>query len=229
MAAKKKKQTEKESQQQPQAEMQAAQAAKPAEDQPKNFNYQLPDDDIIHTEALNPESLNQMPESEEAQAVDGAQEDVQDDPQGDLDVNPQMIAALNQKITALEQQLEEQKDRMLRLAAEAENIRRRATKEKEDAQKYGITNFAKDLLGVADSLGRAADALNDEAVAAQENLKPLQEGVKMTDTMLQDCLARHKITKVSGVGSKFSYDHHQAMQQVDSQTHESNTIIQVLQ
>ncbi|MFK7866826.1 MAG: nucleotide exchange factor GrpE, partial [Alphaproteobacteria bacterium] len=46
---------------------------------------------------------------------------------------------------------------------------------------------------------------------------------------LQDCLARHKITKVSGVGSKFSYDHHQAMQQVDSQTHESNTIIQVLQ
>src|SRR6516164_1687002 len=76
------------------------------------------------------------------------------------------------RIVALEAELAEHKDRLLRALAETENTRRRAQREREDAAKYAISGFAKDLLSAADNLRRALDSL-PEATAGDERTRNL--------------------------------------------------------
>src|ERR1700689_2144557 len=68
------------------------------------------------------------------------------------------------RIAALEAELAEAKDKLLRALAETENTRRRAQREREDVQRYAAANFAKDVLTVADNLRRAIEAASGEAV-----------------------------------------------------------------
>src|SRR5919204_6752049 len=68
------------------------------------------------------------------------------------------------RLTALEAELADQKDRLLRALAETENVRRRAQREREDASKYAVSGFAKDLLTAADNLRRALDSFPEAAV-----------------------------------------------------------------
>ncbi len=185
----------------------------PKKETAENFDYALPQDDIIHTESFDLKGEDTQISEEEAQAIDP---------------NTQIVE-LQTEIDSLNQQLEEQKDRMLRLAAEAENIKRRADKEKADSQKYAISNFAKDMVEVADNLTRALSAIPEGELASDNPLKSVIEGVEMTNNQLQECFARVEIKKVSGVGSKFSYDEHQAVSHVEHADHESGTIIEVFQ
>src|SRR5262245_12367407 len=92
------------------------------------------------------------------------------------------IAAL---VEALSKEAAEHKDRHLRTLAEMENLRRRTDREVADSRIYGVTNFARDILGVADNMARSVSALTAELSSkADEGVKALLEGVELTEREL---------------------------------------------
>ena len=119
-------------------------------------------------------------------------------------------------------------DQLLRALAEAENMRRRSQREIEDARKYAVANFARDVLTVADNLRRALDAVPEDA-AASEALKALSEGVGLTERELLAMMERHGIRKVNPMGEKFDPNLHQAMFEADTPGADPGTVIEVAQ
>jgi molecular chaperone GrpE len=131
------------------------------------------------------------------------------------------------RLAALESELAETKDRLLRALAETENVRRRTERERSDASKYGAANFAKDLLSVADNLRRALDAAGDDQ--GDERMKGLLQGVAATERELLAAFERHGIRRVDPAGERFDHNLHQAMFEVESTGQPPGTIVQVLQ
>jgi molecular chaperone GrpE len=129
-----------------------------------------------------------------------------------------VIRERDEEITSL-------KDRLLRAAAETENVRRRLEREKVDASSYAMTGFARDLLGVADNLRRAISALPAEA----PGFEAVKTGIEATEREMTSVLARHGITRVVTDGAKLDPNRHQAMLEVDSEHHEPGAIVAELQ
>lgn len=122
------------------------------------------------------------------------------------------------------------KDQLLRALAEAENTRRRAQKECEDAKKYAITSFARELLVVADNLRRALDAIQGEKVEdLPTDLKSLVEGVEITEKELLAIFEKHKVKKISPKGKPFDHEYHHAMFEVETNEHPAGTVVEVMQ
>ena len=118
------------------------------------------------------------------------------------------------RAAALEAEIADLNDKILRLAAELENTRRRADKEKADASRYAIAAFARDLLIVADTFERALDnAPADDGAANAESVSGFVTGVKMTERALAAALERHGVRKIDPMGEKFDPNLHQAVAQ----------------
>ncbi len=132
-------------------------------------------------------------------------------------------------VAKLEADLAEFRDKHLRALAEIENVRRRGEKEKADALKYAATNFAKDILGVADNLRRAIEAVPEEAAESDGAIKTLIEGVEMTERELLSIFERHGIKRIEADGAKFDHNLHQAMMEVPDSGQPAGTVVQVLQ
>jgi len=132
-------------------------------------------------------------------------------------------------VAKLEADLAEFRDKHLRALAEIENVRRRGEKEKADALKYAATNFAKDILAVADNLRRAIDAVPDEAAESDGAIKTLIEGVQLTERELLAIFERHGIKPIAADGEKFDHNLHQAMFEVPDTGKPAGTVVQVLQ
>lgn len=131
----------------------------------------------------------------------------------------------------LEAELAEARDRALRALAELENLRKRTERELERTRKFGVANFAGDLLGVADNLRRALDAA---AIAkmpnhADEPVRSLVEGVQMTEAGLLSAFEKHGVRRIEPLGEAFDYNFHQAMFEVEDAGLEPGTVAQVLQ
>lgn len=124
----------------------------------------------------------------------------------------------------------ELKEKLLRALADMENLRRRGQREREDATKYAMTNFARDLLTVADNLRRALDSVSDEAPAEPaDGLASLTEGIEMTERELMNLFERYDILRVEPVGEKFDPNFHQAIFEVPNSGQVAGTVIQVMQ
>lgn len=121
------------------------------------------------------------------------------------------------------------KDQLLRALAETENLRRRAQREREDATKYAATAFARDILPVADNLGRALAAIPAGAAEQDPALNALQEGVAATERQLLAAFERHAIRRIDPMGERFDSNLHQAMFEVPGTGQPAGTIVQVLQ
>jgi molecular chaperone GrpE len=121
------------------------------------------------------------------------------------------------------------KDQLLRTMADMENLRRRAQREKEDAARFGISGFARDLLAVADNLRRALEAVAPEALAGDEALKSLVTGVEMTERELLGAFEKHGLKRVDPLGQKFDSNLHQAMFEVPGTGQPHGTVVQVMQ
>lgn len=121
------------------------------------------------------------------------------------------------------------KDQLLRALAETENTRRRAERDREDAGKYAVTNFARDMLTVADNLRRAIDAVPADAKTGNTALATLMEGVELTDRQLQSMLEKHGIARINPMDQAFDPNLHQAMFEVPGTGKPSGTVVQVLQ
>lgn len=117
------------------------------------------------------------------------------------------------------------KDRLLRAAAETENVRRRLEREKTDASTYAVTGFARDILGVADNLARAVAALPADA----PGFDAVKTGIAATERELTTVLGRHGVTRVVTDGAKLDPNKHQAMLEVETDAHEPGAIVAELQ
>jgi len=121
------------------------------------------------------------------------------------------------------------KDQLLRALAETENLRRRAQREREDAVKYAATGFAREMLPVADNLGRALAAIPAGAADHDPALKALQEGVAATERQLLAGFERAGIKRIDPMGERFDSNLHQAMFEVPGTGRPAGTVVQVLQ
>jgi len=120
-------------------------------------------------------------------------------------------------VETVEAELTAMKDQMLRALAETENARRRAEREAAEGRIYAIDRFARDLLSVADNLGRALTAVTpQQRAAADEAVRTLLDGVAMTETALMDVFARHGLRRVGTKGDRFDPNLHQAVAQIPS-------------
>ena len=120
-------------------------------------------------------------------------------------------------------------DKLLRALAETENLRRRARKEREDTANYAVASFARDLLSVADNLGRALGALPETLDETGDVLSGFIEGVRLTERELANVMERHGIEKVAPTGEKFDPNRHEAMFEIPTGAAAPGTVVQVVE
>ena len=134
-----------------------------------------------------------------------------------------LIEALNAENTSL-------KDKALRTLADMENLRRRTEKEIADSRLYAVTNFARDILSVADNVRRGLESVPaDFAAAADGPFKALIEGIELTERDLLKTLERHGVKKLEPKGERFDPNRHQAMFEVPDESVPHGTVTQVVQ
>lgn len=128
------------------------------------------------------------------------------------------------KIAQLEAELADMKGKWMRAVAEEQNVRRRAEKEKQDALKYGVTNFAREMVSVADNLRRAMES-------APEELKDTDviKGVEMTERELQSAFKKAGINRIEALGQPFDHNLHQAMYEIQDPSQPAGLVGQVMQ
>lgn len=135
--------------------------------------------------------------------------------QGDEESDAAADRELIQLIDEKDAQIAELNDRFLRLAAELENTRRRADREKNDAGKYAITELARDLVTVADNFDRALRVIPDDTtVIPADAAEGLITGLRMTEKELLSVLQRYNVHRISPAGERFDPNLHQAVAQV---------------
>jgi len=132
------------------------------------------------------------------------------------------------RLAAVDAELADTKDRLLRALAEAENVRRRFQREREDAQKYAISGFAKDLLSTVDNLRRALDAV-PEGEVTDPRTRSLLDGVAATERELVAAFERHGLRRIDPQGERFDHNFHQAIFEVERPGAPAGTVIEVLQ
>ena len=130
------------------------------------------------------------------------------------------------EIEAIVAERDEYRDRFMRALADAENARKRADKDRRDAEQYGGTRLARDLLPVYDALSRALDTAGDDQRAAAA---ALIEGVELTLRELKNVFTKHGITVITPeLGEKFDPQRHEAMFEAPVPGTIAGSIIQVM-
>lgn len=137
-------------------------------------------------------------------------------------------SSVEERLVQLESELGEVKDRMLRALADAENTRRRAQREREETQKYAVTEFARDLLGTADNLRRALESLPESEVR-DERTRSLLTGVEATERQLLSVFESRGIRRFDPKGERFDHNRHQAVFEVATDEARPGTVVEVLQ
>jgi molecular chaperone GrpE len=129
---------------------------------------------------------------------------------------------------ALQAELAEAKAATLYAQAETQNVRRRLEKDAQDARAYAATGFARDILSVADNLGRALDVI-PAAMREDEASKSLIVGLEATQRELDAVFTRNGITRIESVGQSLDPNRHQAMMEIPSADAAPGTIVQEMQ
>jgi molecular chaperone GrpE len=137
----------------------------------------------------------------------------------------ELEAGLPARVLALEEQLVAAQDQALRVAADLQNVRRRADQDVEKAHKFALERFANDLLPVVDSLERGLELTSPD----DEAIKSVREGLELTLKLFQDTLKRYQLEAVDPHGEPFNAEHHQAMAMQESAAVEPNTVLKVFQ
>jgi molecular chaperone GrpE len=166
---------------------------------------------------------NDNPAAEELQpenTEDLGPEQAETGDEGDTPSLAEALEAANEQIAAL-------KDQALRGQADAENARRRAARDVENAHKFALEKFVGELLPVLDSLEKAIESA--ESSADGEAAAPIAEGVQLSMKLFLDVLAKAGITQVDPTGEPFDPQHHEAMAMVPNPDLEPNSVMEVMQ
>ncbi|OGQ83084.1 MAG: nucleotide exchange factor GrpE [Deltaproteobacteria bacterium RIFCSPLOWO2_12_FULL_60_19] len=128
---------------------------------------------------------------------------------------------LREQLLAKEFEAKENYDRLLRLAAEFENFKKRAAREKTDAIRYANESLLKDLLPILDNLERAL-----EHAKGGGNGNPLLDGIELVLKSFLELLEKHGVTQISAVGELFDPGKHDALAQIETSEHRPNTVVE---
>ncbi len=172
---------------------------------------------------LAPESLKEGAPSEtvSSEAQEGATPESDSSPEGQMDY-PAVIETLRAE-------LDQAKDQMMRALAEAENTRARAKKDREEASKFAISGFAKDLLSVSDNLRRGLDSVPNDLIESDVRIKNLLDGLEATDRELLKSFEKSGIKKLDPTGETFDPNFHEVMFEAPGTGNPAGTIIEVLE
>jgi molecular chaperone GrpE len=133
------------------------------------------------------------------------------------------------RVAELEAEVARLKSEVLYARADTENTRRRLEQQAEDRGKYAVSQFAKDVLSVADNLRRALDAVPPAAREGNDIANTLTIGVEMTERELVTTLERYGIRQVQAMGARFDPNLHQAMMEMEDTTQPEGTVVMVMQ
>ena len=149
-------------------------------------------------------------------------------PETDLDIpsKPESAADWQRLVEQLQAEKTDLQDKQLRALAEAQNVRRRAQQDIEKERKFGIERFARDVLSVADNIGRALSALPADLETLDPALRNVVVGVQATERELKSVLERHGVTRVEALGKPFNAEFHQAMMEIEDPSVPSGTVVQ---
>lgn len=184
------------------------------------------EDNISNVENINTEINNIVEESistenaEETVSIENSDNNSGDDIQSD---DPATI------ISNHEAEIKKLEDQLLRTLAEMQNLRQRTEKDVSEARKYGVTNFARDMIGVYENLTRAEESVSEEDLEQNSLLKSVMEGVKLTQSELLKSFENQQIKSINPIGEKFNHNFHQAVVRIPDNNSEPNTVIQVMQ
>lgn len=140
------------------------------------------------------------------------------------DLTDGSLAALEKTLEDAKSKAEENWALYLSAKAEADNIRKRASRDVENAHKYALDKFVPELLAVKDSLEMGLKAAKDS-----NEIEKFIEGNNLTLKLFDDTLAKFNVSEVNPVGETFNPDLHQAMTMIASPEHPANTVIDVIQ
>ena len=172
-------------------------------------------------------------DQEENQSTNGQQNSAE---QHDIDEIPgaaeaQMAAGnfgqLDAEVEAVDEQLAEAKDQLLRSIAEMENVRRRAQRDVENAHKFAVEKLLADLFPVVDSMEKAIETAENSEPG--EGTKAIVEGVSLSLKLFVDTLAKAGVEQIDPLGQPFDPQLHEAMAMVPNPDAEPNTVMDVMQ
>jgi len=124
----------------------------------------------------------------------------------------------------------ELKDKLLRVLAEMENLRRRTEREVAEARAFGVTSFARDMLIVADNLRRAlASVAESQGEQAESPCKALAEGIEVTERDFLSRLGKYGVKKLDPLGTKFDPNQHEALFEVPDESAPTGTVVQIVE
>ena len=172
---------------------------------------------------MSEENNNKLEEQDLENPTLEKEEQVSEEPkdQEEAEISPEdLIEKLNEEITSL-------KDQRLRAIAELENFRKRAEKDQSDALKYGISNFAKEIINIRDNIERAQSSISDEA-KNNEAIKSVIEGIDLIAQSVVSTFEKIGIKKIDSLNEKFDHNLHQAMMEIENDELDPGTIVQEL-
>ena len=172
---------------------------------------------------MSEENNNKLEEQDLENPTLEKEEQVSEEPkdQEEAEISPEdLIEKLNEEITDL-------KDQRLRAIAELENFRKRAEKDQSDALKYGISNFAKEIINIRDNIERAQSSISDEA-KNNEAIKSVIEGIDLIAQSVVSTFEKIGIKKIDSLNEKFDHNLHQAMMEIENDELDPGTIVQEL-
>ena len=159
----------------------------------------------------------------------GAPADMPVDPDTlDIPPRPETAAEWQRLVEQLQAEKADLQDKQLRALAEAQNVRRRAQQDVEKERKFGVERFARDVLSVADNIGRALSALPADLESVDPALRNVIVGIQATERELQSVLERHGVTRVESLGKPFNAEFHQAVMEVEKTDVPSGMVVQEL-
>ena len=168
------------------------------------------------------EENNKIEEQDLENPTSEKEEQVSESPkEKEEEVSPEdLIEKLNEEISGL-------KDQRLRAIAELENFRKRAEKDQSDALKYGISNFAKEIINIRDNIERAQSSISEEA-KNNEAIKSVIEGIDLIAQSVVSTFEKIGIKKIESLNEKFDHNLHQAMMEIEDDDLEPGKIVQEL-
>jgi molecular chaperone GrpE len=138
----------------------------------------------------------------------------------------QALQAARDRVTALEAELAEMKERWMRAEAENANVRARAKKDVDDTRQYAVQKFAAEVVDAAENLRRGIASLPAHAPGEPEIIGKVREGLEGVERSFVSTLERNGIKREDPVGQPFDPNLHQAMAEQESDLHPPGTVVQ---
>ena len=168
---------------------------------------------------------SQNPENEQEANAQIPAEDASSAPED----NVETLLTPEAQIMALQADLAEAKDRTMRALADAENTRKRAIKDRNDAGNFAIANFARDLLGFSDNFKRALEAIPADLKDIDPRLESVTEGLSAMRRELTSTFDRHGIQKIEPMDEMFDPNFHEVLFETPLPGKQNGQIIQVVE